>query len=229
MNPRANLLKIWREWRGFLLFGLLMLVFRSSFANWYVVPTGSMKPTIVEGDRVFVNELAYDVKLPFTTRSIAQRADPQRGDIVVLFSPQDGKRLIKRVIGLPGDTLSLLHEQLYINGAPATYLPATAGEGDDLPAAERDDALFFRERLGDKLHAVMYLPARTAQRTFGPVQVPADEYFVMGDNRDDSQDSRFIGFIPRAAIVGRATAIAFSLDPGRHYLPRSGRWFTALD
>ena len=229
MNPCGRLLKAWREWRGLLLFGLLMLVFRSSFANWYVVPTGSMKPTIVEGDRVFVNELAYDVKLPFSARSVARRADPKRGDIVVLFSPQDGKRLIKRVIGLPGDTLSLLHDQLYINGAAVAYLPAMDGEGSELPATERDDALFFQERLGDKLHAVMYLPARAALRTFGPVQVPADEYFVMGDNRDDSQDSRFIGFIPRAAIVGRATAIAFSLDPGRHYLPRSRRWFTALE
>jgi signal peptidase I len=229
VSPRSRLLQAWREWRGLLLFGLLMLVFRSSFANWYVVPTGSMKPTIVEGDRVFVNELAYDFKVPFTMHSVAHWADPQRGDIVVLFSPQDGKRLIKRVIGLPGDTLSLLHDQLYINGIAAAYLPATTGEGSELPAAERDDALFFRERLGDKLHAVMYLPARAALRTFGPVQVPADEYFVMGDNRDDSDDSRFIGFIPRAAIVGQATAIAFSLNPDRYYLPRNGRWLKALD
>jgi signal peptidase I len=229
MNPRAKLLNAWREWRGLLLFGLLMIVFRSSFANWYVVPTGSMKPTIVEGDRVFVNELAYDFKLPFTQHSVVRRAGPKRGDIVVLFSPQDGVRLIKRVVGVPGDTLALLHDQLYINGVPVTYLPPAKGEGSELPAGERDAALFFRERLDGRLHAVMYLPARGALRTYGPVQVPADEYFVMGDNRDDSKDSRFIGFIPRAAVVGQATAIAFSLDPDRYYLPRSGRWFTVLE
>src|SRR5579872_4879500 len=122
MKPRGKLLNAWREWRGLLVFGLLMLVFRSSFANWYVVPTGSMKPTIVEGDRVFVNELAYDFKLPFTTHSVLHRADPKRGDIVVLFSPQDGMRLVKRVIGVPGDTVALIHDQLYVDGAPVSYL-----------------------------------------------------------------------------------------------------------
>jgi signal peptidase I len=229
MKLRSRFLGAWREWRGFLLFVSLMLVFRSSFATMYYVPTASMQPTIVEGDRVFVNKLAYDFKLPFTLHSVARWADPQRGDVVVLLSPADGVRLIKRVVGVPGDTLELRRDQLYVNGSAVAYLPPADGEAAALPPVERDAALFFRERLDDRVHAVMFLPARAAMRSFGPVWIPAGQYFVMGDNRDDSRDSRYIGLIPRTAIVGRATAIVFSLDPGRHYLPRSGRLFRPLD
>ena len=81
---------------------LVMFSMRSSLADWYHVPTGSMKPTILEGDRVFVDKLAYDLKVPFTTWHLAEWSQPQRGDIVVFFSPKDGTRLVKRVIGLPG-------------------------------------------------------------------------------------------------------------------------------
>src|SRR5687768_2214405 len=94
-----------KENRGFILFIFLMLVFRSSFADWNTVPTGSMKPTIVEGDRIWVNKLAYDVRIPFTSISVHQIADPQRGDIVVFDSKAAGNRLVKRVIGLPGDVV----------------------------------------------------------------------------------------------------------------------------
>jgi signal peptidase I len=100
---------------------LVMFSIRSSLADWNDVPTGSMKPTILEGDRVFVNKLAYDLKVPFTTWHIAEWSNPQRGDIVVFFSPKDGTRLVKRVIGLPGDTVELLNEQLIINGQPVEY------------------------------------------------------------------------------------------------------------
>lgn len=218
----------WREWRGLIIFAVLMLSFRSSFATIYNVPTGSMKPTVVEGDRVFVNQMAYDLRLPFTNHSLVHRADPQRGDIVVLYSPADGLRLIKRVIGLPGDTLAMRGERLYVNGAAVAYLPPADGEARALPAEESSQALFFREALGGQEHAVMFLRGRPALRSFGPLKVPAGDYFVMGDNRDDSKDSRYIGFIPRAAIAGRATAVAFSLDPDHWYRPRGDRLFSPL-
>lgn len=229
MTPRERLRRLWREWRGLVIFAALMLCFRSSFADWYTVPTGSMKPTVVEGDRVFVNKLAYELRLPFSRYSLAHWGDPRRGDIVVLYSPEDGMRLVKRVIGLPGDTLAMRGERLYVNGTAVAYLPATDGEGTDLPVDERSHALFFREQLGGRLHAVMFLPERPALRSFDPLRVPAGEYFVMGDNRDNSKDSRYIGFIPRDAIVGRATAVAFSLDPGHWYRPRGDRLFSPLE
>src|SRR6516162_5299237 len=109
--------RIWwrKDIRPLLITALAMFAVRSSLADWNDVPTGSMKPTILEGDRVYVNKLAYDLKVPFTTMHLAQWSDPQRGDIVVFYSPYDGKRLVKRVIGLPGDTLELRNNSLVIN------------------------------------------------------------------------------------------------------------------
>ena len=98
-----------------------VLLFRSTFADWYQVSTGSMKPTIIEGDRVFVNKLAYEIRLPFSSITIAHWDDPARGDIVVFYSPHNDKRLIKRVIGPPGDVIAIRYNQLFINGVPARY------------------------------------------------------------------------------------------------------------
>src|SRR6516164_1968236 len=112
-----------RDIRPFLLIALIVCSIRSSLADWNDVPTGSMKPTIIEGDRVFVNKLAYDLKVPFTTWHMAQWSNPRRGDIVVFFSPYDGKRLVKRVVGLPGDRIELIKDQLFVNGRPAKYEP----------------------------------------------------------------------------------------------------------
>src|SRR6266542_2688963 len=114
----------WRqEIRPLLLLLLVVCAVRSSLADWNDVPTGSMKPTILEGDRVWVNKLAYDLKVPFTTWRVAEWSNPQRGDIVVFFSPHDGQRLVKRVVGLPGDTIELRNNTLVINGRPAVYQP----------------------------------------------------------------------------------------------------------
>src|SRR5580693_1770841 len=113
----------WREIKGLALIILVLTAVRSAIADWNDVPTGSMNPTIVQGDRVFVNKLAYDLKVPFTTWHLAQWSDPKRGDIVVFFSPVDGIRLVKRVIGLPGDKIELVNERLLINGLPSEYAP----------------------------------------------------------------------------------------------------------
>ena len=99
--------KIWREWRSLALFFMIMVPFKSAVADWNWVPTGSMKPSILEGDLVFVNKLAYDLKVPFTTLHLSTWGNPVRGDVVVFFSPQDGTRLVKRVVGVPGDTVQL--------------------------------------------------------------------------------------------------------------------------
>src|SRR5438067_2750949 len=110
-----------KEIRPLLVLALVLFSIRSSLADWNDVPTGSMKPTILEGDRVFVNKVAYDLKVPFTTWHIAQWSNPQRGDIVVFFSPHDGQRLVKRVIGLPSDTIELRNDLLLLNGQAVAY------------------------------------------------------------------------------------------------------------
>src|SRR6266568_1067608 len=121
---RSRALHWWRkEIRPLLILALVLFSIRSSLADWSDVPTGSMKPTILEGDRVYVNKLAYDLKVPFTTWHIVEWSNPQRGDIVVFYSPYDGKRLVKRVIGLPGDTIELREDNLILNGDPVVYKP----------------------------------------------------------------------------------------------------------
>ena len=225
---KSRLRRLWREWlRPFLIIIFIGCSLRSAVADWNYVPTGSMKPTILEGDRIFVNRLAYDLKVPFTTWHVAEWADPERGDVVVLYSPADGKRLVKRVIGLPGDVIELEDNRLLINGEPAEYEPLDDAVRDQIPAEQRARLEFAAERLGGTRHAVMITPDRFSPSTFGPVTVPAGEYFVMGDNRDNSFDSRGFGFVDRRAILGRATATAISVDPNT-YLPRWSRFFRSL-
>src|SRR5208283_2899694 len=110
--------KVWRENKSLLITIIILTAVRSAIADWNDVPSGSMNPTIVQGDRVFVNKLAYDLKVPFTTWHLAQWSNPKRGDIVVFFSPADGQRLVKRVIGLPGDRIEQANDRLLINGLP---------------------------------------------------------------------------------------------------------------
>src|SRR5579863_429099 len=125
------------EAKPLLVMVLILFAFRSAIADWNDVPTGSMKPTIMEGDRVFVNKLAYDLKVPFTTWHLAQWDNPKPGEIVVFFSPADEKRLVKRVIGLPGDTIELRHDQLFVNGHAVSYEPLSKSFINELPAAEQ--------------------------------------------------------------------------------------------
>jgi signal peptidase I len=226
---RTRARQLWRkEIRPLLALGLVIFSIRSSLADWNDVPTGSMKPTILEGDRVYVNKLAYDLKVPFTTMHLAQWSDPQRGDIVVFYSPYDGKRLVKRVIGLPGDTLELRNNSLVINGQPVAYKPIGEELFPDLPQADRERSIFAAESLPGLTHAVARVPAKPAMRTFAASQVPAGHYFMMGDNRDDSFDSRYWGAVERKQILGRATAVVMSLDHDRHWLPRWDRFFSSL-
>src|SRR5690349_24097168 len=135
---RTKMKHWWRkEVRPLLILALIVFSIRSSLADWNDVPTGSMKPTILEGDRVFVNKLAYDLKVPFTTRHIAEWSNPQRGDIVVFFSPYDSQRLVKRVIGLPGDMLEVRNNVLILNGKPVAYEPLPEQKLAALAPAER--------------------------------------------------------------------------------------------
>src|SRR2546421_2529771 len=113
---KNRLMQLWQEYRSLVLFVVLMIIFRSALADWNDVPTGSMNPTILEGDRIFVNKLAYDLKVPFTTWHVAEWADPGRGDVVVFYSPVDGERLVKRVAAVPGDTVAMVNNQLVVNG-----------------------------------------------------------------------------------------------------------------
>ncbi|MEN3370635.1 MAG: signal peptidase [Verrucomicrobiota bacterium] len=188
--------KIWRDWlRPFALVFLIVAPLKSVVADWNWVPTGSMKPSILEGELVLVNKLAYDLKVPFTTLHLSTWDNPVRGDVVVFYSPKDGTRLVKRVVGLPGDTVTLRNNVLHVNGVPQQYSAADAAPfRRDL--FEDASPVVAIEHLEACDHYVMSLPSRQAMRNFGPFVVPADQYFMMGDSRDNSADSRFIGPVP---------------------------------
>ena len=227
---KTALFKLWTEWIRPLLIVLVVLgAFRSAVANWYDVPTGSMKPTILEGDRIFVNQLAYDLRVPFTKWRVARWGDPQRGDIVICHSPADGKRLVKRVIAIPGDEIEIRNNRVFLNGQPLEYGPLDPDIADQLGDGDPLRRLFATERLGEAVHPIMLTPRQVAPRTLRPISVPPGQYFVMGDNRDQSGDSRVFGFVPRDEIMGRSSAVVMSLDRSRYYCPRWNRFFHRLD
>src|SRR5437016_3435364 len=223
---RGRVLHYWRrEIRPLLLMALVVCSIRSSLADWNDVPTGSMKPTILEGDRVYVNKVAYDLKVPFTTWHLAEWANPECGDIVVFFSPYDGKRLVKRVIGLPGDLIELRNDALILNGKPAEYHSMPEERLLDVAPGDRANHLFAIEHLSGRPHPVAAFPGVPAKRDFGPVRVPDGQYFMMGDNRDDSFDSRYYGPVERGRIWGKATAVVLSFDHQHYWVPRWHRCF----
>lgn len=206
---------------------LIATSFKSAIADWNDVPTGSMIPTILAGDRIFVNKLAYDLKVPYTTWHLARWDDPVGGDIVVFYSPKDGKRLVKRIVGVPGDTIALRSNRLQINGKTADYARLeTESEPGQTPARSANE-IIFEETLEGRKHPVMVTPVPSFTQNFGPITVPTGSYFMMGDNRDASFDSRFFGFVKRTSIVGRATTIVLSRD-GSFLHPRWQRFFKKL-
>lgn len=225
-STKKNLQTFWKGWCVPILAALLIATsIESAIAELYVVPTGSMNPTIVEGDRVFVNKLAYDLKVPYTTWHLAEWGAPQRGDIVVFPSPEEDMWLIKRVIGLPGDTIEMEDNRLFINGQKIDY-----DSPDNISRNQQSSSRhILTEDLENRQHSVMITPDRNTLRSFGPRTVPADSYFMMGDNRDSSRDSRYFGFIQRDQVVGRALSVVISLDINNRYKPRWERFFTALD
>src|SRR4051812_18796006 len=169
---RKKARRLWREEiRPLMILAAVLFSLRSSLADWSDVPTGSMKPTILEGDRVFVNKVAYDLKVPFTTWHLAEWSNPQRGDVVVFFSPKDGTRLIKRVVGLPGDTIELQDNHLVINGQSTEYGPIADGLLRDVPPGDRSSHLFAKEQLPGRPHIVAAFPGVPAMRDFGPIRV----------------------------------------------------------
>jgi signal peptidase I len=226
---KSYLCNLWKEWRlTVFLIVFVILPVKSVLADWNWVPSGSMNPTILEGDMVFVNKAAYDLRLPFTFHRIAEWSKPQRGDIVICFSPEDNIRLVKRVVAGPGDTVELKDDRLYLNGQAMAYTKMADAVVEDLSENLRKQSLFATEDLAGVKHSVMVTPRIPAMRNFGPVKVPDNSYFVMGDNRDNSKDSRYFGFVDRKVIVGKAEGIIASFDMNGMYLPRVKRFFAGL-
>lgn len=225
-NPRQLI----ADNKGFLLFVFGMIIMRSALADWYLVPSSSMYPHLLEGDRVISNRIAYDFKLPFTDVILKQLGNPERGDIVTFTSPEGGIRLVKRVIGLPGDVVEMRDQKLIINGVAGEYAAVLDLDPSHLTPA-REYALeqkVLSETLGDFKHNIIVMPERSALRSFGPVTVPEGHYMMLGDNRDNSNDSRFYGFVKRELLTGRVSRLMYSLDSDNYYRPRFDRFGAKL-
>jgi signal peptidase I len=212
--------------KGFLMFMLLFGVFRTAVADWNPIPSASMRPNLLEGDVVFVNRLAYNIKVPLTDVVLAQTGDPQRGDVVTFSSPLDGTRLIKRILALPGDRVEMRNERLVINGVESQY--ALEEVVQEATAEGRMAALRMQEVVDGRRHRIQLLPQRSVTRDFGPVSVPPNAYLMLGDNRDNSADSRAIGFVPRHLLIGRAERILVSADYQGNWMPRTERFGQSL-
>lgn len=200
-------------------FPVLLIVFsvRSFAYEPFRIPSGSLKPTLLIGDFILVNKFQYGIRLPVFHTKIISISEPKRGDIVVFREvPTESRDLIKRVIGIPGDHISYKNKVLTVNGVKAEQQFAKYDtdheDGDSWDVVQKQENL-----LGIK-HDIYLIPSK--QDDDFDVFVPPGNYFMMGDNRDDSGDSRYWGFLPEKNIIGKATHVLVSFDNVKHPL----RW-----
>jgi signal peptidase I len=217
---------------------VLILIFRSFIAEPFKIPSGSMMPTLLVGDFILVNKFAYGLRLPVLNSRFLEIGEPKRGDVVVFRYPgylceRDGKDVrsgnpcyeplipvpkqdyIKRVVGLPGDEIIYRNKVVYVNGVeiPQTYVGPYVGPAES--GRSLADAQVKDEDLSGTTHRMMVLPQNSGRE--GTWRVPPASYFVMGDNRDSSADSRYWGFVPEDNLVGRAIMIWMNWDDSIDY------------
>ena len=205
----------YKEWvEPFLIAAVVALFIRQFAVEAFKIPSGSMIPTLTIGDHLLVNKFVYGPRIPFTDTRIFTWKEPKRGDIIVFKYPEnEDKNFIKRVVGLSGDKIEIKNGKLFINDEPVSIAPIGTSdekrEGTGYPYYDKPK--LYDEQLGTVKHRIQYLHDQS-DYNFGPKIVPAESVFVMGDNRDNSQDSRFWGFVKRNKILGRALIIYWSWD-----------------
>ena len=204
-NNHINRKSTFREYAEALAIAVLLALFIRTFVvQAFKIPSGSMKPTLIIGDHLLVNKFTYGIKIPLIDRFIIQLDKPKRGDIVVFKYPKDeSKDFIKRVIGIEGDVVEIQSDILYVNGEKIDTEYVSKYIDEDISGAER-----YEESFGESKHYI--LDQYINYEDFGPITVPENSIFVMGDNRDNSQDSRYWGFVSLNKIKGKALIIYWS-------------------
>ena len=183
----------------------LVFVFRSFLYEPFQIPSASMERTLLTGDFILVNKFVYGIRLPVWRNKVIDNELPKRGDVMVFFPPHEDRYFIKRVVGLPGDLVEYKNSVLFINGVEQTQTPIESNRRSLYQAR--------KEMLGDVEHEILInisAPKREDQR----FRIKQGHYFMMGDNRDNSQDSRYWGQVPEDRIVGQAVAIWMHKEPG---------------
>jgi len=201
---------LWEWTKIFQVSVLLFLLIRTFLVEAFKIPSGSMENTLQVGDFLLVNKLVYGAEVPFTHKRLPKLRRPQRGDVIVFEYPEDlSKNFVKRLVGMPGDTLQMIEMTLYRNGVPVKERYVEHTEPDMDPAF--DDFQWQRKYLiGLSAVAPNYLPTRN---NWGPLLVPEGRYFVLGDNRDNSLDSRYWGFVADSLVNGRPFVVYYSYSP----------------
>ena len=218
--------KFWTEGYGSFALAIgIALTIRWAFMEAYVIPSGSMFPSLLVNDHIFVNKLVYGLRVPFTGRWIMKANDPQPGEVIVFRYPENESIFyIKRVVGVPGDTIRYESGQLYINDKIVDKRVPETKKSDISWFSDEDfvdiglglsDHHHWEEKLGEETYSIIQHKKPRYQENFGPYEVPADSYFVMGDNRDNSRDSRRwvkTHFVHRDKLIGRAMFVWLSCE-----------------
>jgi len=209
--------------RSFFPIFVIVLLLRSFLVEPFRIPSGSMIPTLLVGDFILVNKYTYGLRVPVLNTKFIPIGSPRRGDVVVFRYPEDPSTpFIKRIVGLPGDTIAYRNKRVSVNGAPLAY--ESLGDFVGMKsAAVHTGAELHTEALGETRHQILVTPQ--APTFDGEYRVPDGHYFVLGDNRDNSRDSRYWGFVPDANLIGRAFMIWMNWDKG----PDVGRIGTKIN
>jgi signal peptidase I len=214
------------EWiKSFLIAFGLFLVIRTFLVEAFRIPTGSMEDTLLVGDFLLVNKALFGAPIPAMPARLPALAQPRRGDVVIFVPPHEPRRnYVKRLVGMPGDTLAMIRKVLYINGRPQDESYARQSDPHDIAAPSMSWQCDYGA--GELTGGPTWTPyCRPTRDNWGPVIVPAGNYFMLGDNRDDSEDSRYWGFVPRHAIRGRPLFIYYSFDPAS---ARPAPWLSSI-
>jgi signal peptidase I len=214
-GPKKNFYKEWIE--PFLIAAVVALFIRQFAVEAFKIPSGSMIPTLLIGDHLLVNKFLYGPRIPFMDARFFSGSQPKRGDIIVFKFPEnEDKNFIKRVVGVPGDKIEIRNGILRVNDEPVALKELKAGDVSEEPAPLYGRPKLYEERLGSVQHQIQYLMDQQGKQ-YGPVTVPPESVFVMGDNRDNSQDSRVWKFVKFDKILGKALILYWSWDG-------NGRW-----
>ncbi len=213
-------------WLRLLTAVLVVLLLRALVLDWHYVPSGSMLPNIEPGDRILVNKLAYNLNLPFVTNSPLRWNQPERGELVTFTAPGDGRRYVKRVLGVPGDRIAVQDGKVWLNRQPLHYAPLPPQATAQATGSSVAMPDLYRECWGGQQHWIQLHSGQPAP-VLREMQIPDGHFLMLGDNRHRSEDSRSLGLVAASLLQGRVLKVLYGLDEGGW--PRRGRWLHPLE
>ena len=222
VSQRSRLRNVWENFKSIVGALAIFLVLRAFLVEAYRIPSGSMIPTLLVGDWLFVNKAIYGAHVPFSRASLPAYREPKRGDVVVFVSPYQGDEaaqgrdptptLVKRLVGTPGDTLYMRNALLYVNGIAQRQGFGATTAADPGMANEVNPLFDWQKKVGLKSSRFGAAPAQPTHDNWGPVVIPPQRLFMMGDSRYNSKDSRYWGFVPRENVRGKPLFVYYSYN-----------------